>query len=53
MNRLREAELAGTPGFDRERFRAGFLAALPGTIGDPDWHEHSFRMIWERLYGNP
>jgi len=42
--------LAGTRGFDRERFRSAFFAALPAAIGSPSWHEQSFWMIWGRLY---
>lgn len=48
------ARLAAQPGFDRQRFRAGFENAVRATIGEPRWHAQSFEMIWSRLYpGEP
>lgn len=43
--------LATLPGFDRDLFRRGFALALPNAVGEPRWHEQSFRLVWERLPG--
>ncbi len=44
------ALLAALPGFDRQRFREGFLNVLPVAIGNKRWHAQSFAMAWNRLW---
>jgi hypothetical protein len=46
--------LASLPGFDRSRFRDGFVDVLTVAIGNPREHAHCFSTVWNKLWpGEP